>query len=168
MLWFVTGRAPRFGGQGTKNLQILSFPDGISTAGFASLRAEAVENSCMNVYSGMEELTLGRRTSRRRRTRNMALEKELEIFRSKLPELKGEHEGKFVLIHDEQVVDFFSSYEDAIKDGYARFGLEPFLVKKIQALEQAAVLLLSRAGEEEGTTRAQGCFDFASPFLASL
>jgi hypothetical protein len=71
---------------------------------------------------------------------DMALEKELETFRSKLLELKGEHEGKFVLIHGEQVVDFFSSYEDAIKDGYARFGLAPFLVKKIQALEQAGFI----------------------------
>lgn len=39
--------------------------------------------------------------------------------------------GKFVLIHRLDVVDFFNTYEDAIKAGYRRFGLEPFLVKYI-------------------------------------
>jgi adenosylmethionine-8-amino-7-oxononanoate aminotransferase len=67
----------------------------------------------------------------------MDLEKELAVYRSKLPELKAEHEGKFVLIHGDQVVDFFSSYDDAINAGYSRFGLEPFLVKQIHALEHA-------------------------------
>lgn len=66
----------------------------------------------------------------------MALEKELAVYQSKLPELKAD-EGKFVLIHGEEVVDIFSSYEDAIKAGYSQFGLEPFLVKQIHALEQA-------------------------------
>jgi len=66
----------------------------------------------------------------------MALEKELETYKSKLPELKSQ-EGKFVLIHGETVVDTFTSYEDAMKEGYAKFGLDkPFLVKQIRALEQ--------------------------------
>ena len=64
----------------------------------------------------------------------MALEKELEIYRSKLPELK-ENEGKFVLIHGEQI-EVFSTYEDAVKRGYQEFGLDPFLVKQIQSIEQ--------------------------------
>jgi hypothetical protein len=67
----------------------------------------------------------------------MALEKELETFRDKLQELKAEHEGKFVLIQGAEVVEVFTSYEDAIKAGYTRFGLNPFLVKQIHALEQA-------------------------------
>jgi hypothetical protein len=56
----------------------------------------------------------------------MALEKELATYRNKLTELK-EHEGKFVLIHGDEVVDFFAAYEDAIKAGYQKFSLEPFL-----------------------------------------
>lgn len=66
----------------------------------------------------------------------MALEKELQTYKEKLPELK-EHEGKFVLIHGDEVVDTFTSYDDAIKSGYARFKLEPFLVKQIHSVEQA-------------------------------
>lgn len=65
----------------------------------------------------------------------MALEKELATYKNKLPELKGS-EGKFVLIHGDDVIELFTSYEDAIKEGYARFKLEPFLVKQVQTVEQ--------------------------------
>ncbi|HZF12840.1 MAG TPA: hypothetical protein VFE33_28970 [Thermoanaerobaculia bacterium] len=67
----------------------------------------------------------------------MALEQELETYRNHLQTLKAEHEGKYVLIHGDQVVDVFSSYDDAIKAGYSKFGLNPFLVKQIHAIEQA-------------------------------
>lgn len=66
----------------------------------------------------------------------MALEQELALFESKLSEFRAEHQGKYVLIGGEEVVDFFSSYEDAIKAGYTKFGLQPFLVKQILATEQ--------------------------------
>jgi hypothetical protein len=71
----------------------------------------------------------------------MALEKELATFHQKLPELK-EHEGKFALVHGDQLVDVYTSYEDAIKEGYNRFKLEPFMVKQIRTPEQA--LFISR------------------------
>jgi hypothetical protein len=65
---------------------------------------------------------------------SMALEIELETYRAKLPELT-QHEGKFVLVHGNEIVDFFTAYEDAIKAGYQKFKLEPFLVKQINAIE---------------------------------
>jgi hypothetical protein len=72
----------------------------------------------------------------------MPLEKELETYRKKLPELKAQ-EGKFVLIHGEEIVDFFSTYEDAIKSGYQKYQLAPFLVKRIHATEP--VFFISRS-----------------------
>lgn len=66
----------------------------------------------------------------------MALEKELATFDRNLPKLKTEHEGKFALVHGDDVIDIFSSYDDAITAGYSKFGLKPFLVKQVQALEQ--------------------------------
>lgn len=72
----------------------------------------------------------------------MALEKELETYKKKLPELKQD-EGKYVLIHGDEVIDTFTSYEDAIKEGYKKFQLEPFLVKQIHMIEQ--VYLISRS-----------------------
>ena len=65
----------------------------------------------------------------------MALEKEIETYQQKLPEWK-EHEGKFVLIRGDTVVDFFTSYDDAIGQGYKQFGLNPFLVKQISTIGQ--------------------------------
>jgi hypothetical protein len=37
---------------------------------------------------------------------------------------------------DRQIAGIFDTYADAIKEGYAKFGLEPFLVKQIQAVER--------------------------------
>lgn len=65
----------------------------------------------------------------------MALEQELETYKKKLPELATQ-EGKFVLIHGNEVVDVYGTYEDAIKEGYGKFSLEPFLVKQIHVIEQ--------------------------------
>jgi hypothetical protein len=65
----------------------------------------------------------------------MGLERETETYRKNLP-LWREHVGKFVLIHGDDVVDFFSTYEDAIKSGYQRFGLTAFLVKQVQTIQQ--------------------------------
>jgi hypothetical protein len=65
----------------------------------------------------------------------MALERESQAYNNKLHELVA-NEGKFVLIHGDEIVDLYDSYEDAIKEGYAKFGLLPFLVKRIEATEQ--------------------------------
>ena len=65
----------------------------------------------------------------------MSLEKELATYKEKLAELK-EHEGKFVLIHGDRIVDYFAAYEDAIKAGYQQFKLESFLVKQVNAVER--------------------------------
>lgn len=72
----------------------------------------------------------------------MALEKELEVYKQKLATMK-EHEGKFVLIHGDAIVDFFSTYEDAIKAGYQQFQQKPFLVKRVSSTEP--ILFISRS-----------------------
>jgi len=65
----------------------------------------------------------------------MALEKELETYQSKISEW-SEHEGKFVLIHGKDIAGFYTSYADALKEGYEKFKLSPFLVKQINTMEQ--------------------------------
>ena len=82
----------------------------------------------------------------------MALETELATYKAKLPELAAQ-EGKYVLIHGAEIVDFFSTYEDAIKVGYDKFKLEPFMVKQVQSVEQ--VQFVSRFVDPcSGLTRA--------------
>ena len=65
----------------------------------------------------------------------MALEKEQSTYTRELPALLA-HEGKFVLIHGEQIDGVYDTYQDALKIGYSKFKLEPFFVKQIRAMEQ--------------------------------
>ena len=65
-----------------------------------------------------------------------ALEQEIETYKEQLPSLLSE-EGKFALIRGKELVGLFDTYSDALSAGYERFGTQPFLVKQIQAIEQA-------------------------------
>jgi hypothetical protein len=65
----------------------------------------------------------------------MALEKEQATYQRELPKLL-ESAGKFALVHEDAVVGVFDTYNDALKIGYDKFQLKPFLVKRIQAVEQ--------------------------------
>jgi len=76
----------------------------------------------------------------------MALEQELATYKTKLPELH-EQQGKFALIHGNDLKGVFGTYDDALKAGYDTFGLRPFLVKQIQVVEQ--VQFISRLAAPE-------------------
>ena len=65
----------------------------------------------------------------------MPLEKEIETYNRELPNLVSE-DGKYVLIRGDKVLGTFTSYEDALKEGYQVCGLDPFLIKQIQAVQQ--------------------------------
>jgi len=67
----------------------------------------------------------------------VTLEKELLAYAQKLPSLLAQ-QGKYVLIHDEEVVGIYDSYEDALKFGYGQFKLDPFLVKQIAPAERVS------------------------------
>ena len=45
-------------------------------------------------------------------------------------------EGKYVVVSGDQILGTYTAYEDALKVGYEKCGLKPFLVKKIQSVEQ--------------------------------
>jgi hypothetical protein len=65
----------------------------------------------------------------------MSLETALKTYDTKLTELLAQ-EGKYVLIHEEQVAGYFDTYADAVQAGYDQFELQPFLVKRIASVEQ--------------------------------
>jgi len=69
----------------------------------------------------------------------MALEKELETYRSALGEWR-EEEGKWALIHESEVLGLFDTYREALKQGYTRVGFVPFLVKQVHQVEQVPFL----------------------------
>jgi hypothetical protein len=64
-----------------------------------------------------------------------ALQKEVETYNAKLPELLSSI-GKFVLIKGTEIEGIYDTYADALKIGYERFKLEPFMVKQIAPAEQ--------------------------------
>lgn len=66
----------------------------------------------------------------------MPLETELAVFARMKEQLLSSHEGKFILIHGEELVGAFDSAENAYAAGVAHFGREPFLVKKVTAREE--------------------------------
>jgi hypothetical protein len=47
-----------------------------------------------------------------------------------------EHEGKYVLIQGDRVDSFWDTEDDAVVAGDDRFGLTPFLVKKVPEKEE--------------------------------
>jgi len=61
---------------------------------------------------------------------------ELTTYENRKEELLCAHEGKFVLIHGDDVAGIWDTYKDALEAGYQRFGLEPFLVKQICGIKQ--------------------------------
>ena len=63
-----------------------------------------------------------------------SLETELKTYEAQKQNLLAD-EGKYVVIHGTKVLGIYATYEDALKVGYEKCKLEPFLVKKIQAVE---------------------------------
>ena len=62
----------------------------------------------------------------------MKLEKEYQTYLKHKDALLAKEEGKFVLIKETEIIDVYSSYEDALKEGLKKFGNIPFLIKQIQ------------------------------------
>ena len=64
------------------------------------------------------------------------LKKDLEAYLKNKVELTTASEGKFVLIKGDAVIGVYDTQNDAIKVGTDKFGNTPFLVKKIQEIEE--------------------------------
>jgi hypothetical protein len=60
---------------------------------------------------------------------------ELQTYMARKESLLGK-EGKFVLIHGADISEPWDTYEDALKAGYDKYGLQPFLVKQIEGTER--------------------------------
>jgi hypothetical protein len=75
--------------------------------------------------------------------KTMALEREIETYRQKLPELLSNSKGKLVVIHGDDVIGIYTSLDDALKAGYEHVGGEAFLVREISDTQE--VLTASRS-----------------------
>lgn len=59
------------------------------------------------------------------------LSTELKTYEANIDSLLGAHEGKFVVIHNDKILDAFDNQLDAITWAYREFGNVPFLVKQV-------------------------------------
>lgn len=65
----------------------------------------------------------------------MSLEQELKTYENEKEKLLSEGKGKFALIKGNKIIGIYVSQEDALAEGYKRFGNEEFLVKEITEIE---------------------------------
>jgi hypothetical protein len=64
------------------------------------------------------------------------LRHEWDFFRRELPRLLTEgHEGAFALLKGEEIIGLYPTQADALRAGYEKFLLEPFLVHAIRTEE---------------------------------
>lgn len=64
------------------------------------------------------------------------LKEELETYWKNKKKLVDESNGRYVLIKGTSIIGIYESEKDALQDGITRFGNVPFLVKKIEEVEQ--------------------------------
>ena len=60
-----------------------------------------------------------------------ALDREFQTFQENKPNLVKNHNGKFVLIRDDEIIGIFENELDAVKQGNERFKDSHFLVNEI-------------------------------------
>jgi hypothetical protein len=64
------------------------------------------------------------------------LERELATYEQHKAELLAQ-EGRFVLIQADDIAGLYDTYNDALEEGYKRFGLDrPFLIKEVREVEE--------------------------------
>ena len=66
----------------------------------------------------------------------MAIDREWETFQANLPALLEKEGGRYVLIHDDQIVGVWDTQAEALEEGYQRFLFESFLVQRVVADEK--------------------------------
>jgi hypothetical protein len=69
-----------------------------------------------------------------------ALAEERATYDDRLPELLRQHEGRFVLIKGKDIAGLFGDRSAALREGYRRFGIVPFLVRQVAATEPVVCL----------------------------
>lgn len=64
---------------------------------------------------------------------SMDVTTEIAAYERMRPTLEATHMGKWVLIHDEKLVDVFESFSDAAEVAVARFGRGPYVIRQVGA-----------------------------------
>ena len=65
------------------------------------------------------------------------LAEESRTFEENVARWGEDHDGEFVLIQGTDVVGFYATNEQALSEGYRRFGVVPFFVAEVRRQVQA-------------------------------
>lgn len=66
------------------------------------------------------------------------LQEELQLYNKNKQEYLKTYRDQFVLIKNKELIGSFTTEEEAYKVGVAKFGNEPFLIRKVSTEEQTA------------------------------
>ena len=61
----------------------------------------------------------------------MVLDREIQTYEERKEELLAQ-EGKYVVIHGEEIGGIYNSFKEALAAGYEKFGLKTILVQPIE------------------------------------
>ncbi len=64
------------------------------------------------------------------------LDAERQFYSENLAQWLGQYPGKFVLVKGQELIGAFDTAEEALAEGARRFGLEPFLVRRVQERQE--------------------------------
>ena len=68
----------------------------------------------------------------------MMLETERQFYEENLEAWLRQYAGRFVLVKDRELVGVFDTVNDALAEGARRFGLQSFLVRRVEPAQQEA------------------------------
>lgn len=63
--------------------------------------------------------------------RQQAINKNYEAFKAKLPSIIDSHRGKFALIKDEEIIEYFDTAKDALLAAQKLYGNEVFSIQEV-------------------------------------
>ena len=69
-----------------------------------------------------------------------ALDGDFATYQAHLADMTKDHEGQYVLIREGNIIGFFPDRSKAVREGYRRFGIVPFLVKEVTVIERVFYL----------------------------
>ena len=106
---------------------------GIEHVPLQSIQGDAVTNR--SAYVGRNEMAEKVRLRSDKSSRPASLHREYAVYETSLSQWLTDHEGKYVLIKGDQIGGFYGSRDEALAEGYSRFGIGPLLVKQITSSE---------------------------------
>ena len=68
-----------------------------------------------------------------RAARQHQVDENYDAFLKLLPDISLGHAGKFAVMHERQVVDYFDSFSDAVRFGNAKFSDGNFSIQEVTA-----------------------------------